>query len=304
MPKKYIIRKLEDALENMHDWNKLETISFSAGLEYTLKLMLIEDKLLDESIKWQYLPSMARFKTNEIWNTTGVDYLKRIKHDAFVYYCQLGFEYEIEFDPDMHIRHFLEDGNTGQEAYIRCEELLEVYYRVYARITSFSKYIPLCVDEMIATVHCRLKEAYAYGYMEQWYIEDALFVNGYMEQCYIEDVLFMYGILHEIVIMINEEKLIKGFIVSESGERMEASARLLKSEISSRELANREKRLRRAAAKKGFRIKKLRKKRDSPNDHNSAYAYDIYFEEVDGCGAGMSVHSIEEAEEVVLGSNS
>ena len=211
MAKEYIIRELGEMLYFMRDETEdiLNVISFSTHLECIVKRMyILEFESLNKAIKNRFLRSMAGFQINEKWDTTEINYTYRIKHDAYVYYCKLGFEQEKDFDPDMHIRRFLEKGCVEIED---CEGLWRVisklYYKVYERIASFSEYIPQMIDIFIAETHSHYKELF------DWYRED---------QRNVEDVLFMYGILHEIIIMINEEKLIKRTIVSESGERQVA----------------------------------------------------------------------------------
>ena len=294
MAKEYIIKELGEVL--LHTKCKvnhiLEAMSFSAKLESKVdRRYLFEYEMLDEDRKRYQLFQLHDFKINETWSITDTDYISRIMADAKVYFIQLGLEYEALFDSDMHIGQYIKSTNEGdvREEMIRLWNVLpSIYYMVYKRIMSFAEYIPPMVDELIERIHCEYKEA------EYW---------DFTDQKDIENVLFMYGILYELIMMINSENLVEGGL-SESGERIESSVRSLKPEINPRELANREKRLRRAAAKKGFRIEKLRKKRNSQNDLDSAYTYAIDFGEVDGNGAGMRVHSIEEAEEVVLGSNS
>ena len=211
MAKEYIIRKLGEMLFFMRNDTEdiLNVISFSTKLEALVdRKYILEYESLDESTKNRFLRSMAGFQINEKWDTTEINYTNRIKHDAYVYYCQLGFEHEKDFDPDMHIRRFLEKGCVEIEDCERLwRELSKLYYMVYERIASFSEYIPQMIDSLIAETHSSYKELY------DWYRED---------QRDIEDVLFMYGILHEIIIMINEENLIKQTIVNKSGERQVA----------------------------------------------------------------------------------
>ena len=166
MARKYIIRELGDILEFMDGevYQILNTIAFSAGLERTVYLeYVLEYECLNESIKKQFLPSMTEFKVNEIWNTTEINYTDRIKHDAYVYYCKLGFQYESSVDPDMHIRRFLEKGSVEIED---CERLWQVisklYYTVYVRIASFSEFIPWNIDELIAEIHSNYKVGQAW----------------------------------------------------------------------------------------------------------------------------------------------
>lgn len=198
MAKEYIIKELGEMLFFMrgNEENILDVISFSSQLEGLVDQKYIyEYEILDESIKNQYLRSMAEFEINEKWDTTDVDYMNRIKHDAYIYYCQLGFEHEKDFDPDMHMRRFLQKGCIELDDCERLwQKISKIYYRIYERIASFSKYVPPMIDTLITETHVNYKE------LQRWYPED---------QIDIEDVLFMYGILHEIILMINEENLIE-----------------------------------------------------------------------------------------------
>ncbi len=104
----------------------------------------------------------------------------------------------------MHMRRFLQKGCIELDDCERLwQKISKIYYRIYERIASFSKYVPPMIDTLITETHVNYKE------LQRWYPED---------QRDIEDVFFMYGILHEIILMINEENLIERTIVSKSGE--------------------------------------------------------------------------------------
>ncbi len=88
MAKEYIIKELGEMLffKRGNEENILDVISFSIKLEGLVDQKFIyEYENLDESIKNQYLRSMAEFEINEKWDTTDVDYINRIKHDAYIY---------------------------------------------------------------------------------------------------------------------------------------------------------------------------------------------------------------------------
>lgn len=294
MAKENIIKELgEVLLHTKCDVNHiLEVMSFSAKLESKVdNRYLFEYEMLDEDSK-RDLFKLHDFKINETWSITDTDYISRIMADAKVYFIQLGLEYEALFDPCTHINQYLKSLNEGdlREKMVRLWSILPcIYYMVYKRIMSFAEHIPPMVDELIEMIHRDYKEE------EYW---------GFTDQRQVEHVLFMYGILYELIMMINSENLIEGGL-SESGERIEASDSLLKPELCSRELTNREKRLRRAAARKGLFIKKRKWRL-----YYSQYNYDSFDGYCVGTvetglilwgenEVGINAPTLEEAEKIV-----
>ncbi len=236
----------------------------------------------------ELLPELNRYQPKEEHWDVNEDLCDRVKNNAYLYVVLIGIEKEEEILGELSLKALLDDDDAVAE-----EGFNRMFWYLYPKVASICvKYMPY--EWMDIFCHSIKAWKYSEDFWEDVYtIEVLYFLIGF---------LYMMGDYAKEVDQ-NEDNA----DTSKSDihlQQIPLHLTIPKPEISSRELANREKRLRRAAAKKGFRIEKLRKKRNSQNDLDSAYAYAIDFGEVDGNGAGMRVHSIEEAEEVVLGSNS
>lgn len=151
-----------------------------------------------------YLDRINAFKMNRIWGMeTMIDYERRLKQDAYLFYCLKGMETEKQITGNNHVMEFLKgDEPKGLEEVEEIWDIIRpVFYEVYERIGKYIQYIPAEFDELLSETLITFKTTQVGG--------------GYLN---IECLLFLYGFFSDLIEMINEEELIDKVIISESGE--------------------------------------------------------------------------------------
>lgn len=180
-----------------------ETVCTSLELEVEVNYSIKYDLYDLGEARW-HLDRINDFKMNKIWSlSTKIDYKKRLKQDAFLFYCLKGMKTEKQITGKNLVMDFLKGkGQLSEETEnLWYKKLCPVFYEVYERIGKFIQYIPAEFVELLSETLITFKKTRVGG--------------GYLN---IECLLFLYGFLSDLIEMINEEELIDKVILSESGE--------------------------------------------------------------------------------------